>query len=393
MRARVVSVLLSMLAVGCEARVSVGAPCVSAADCPAGVCAAGRCRDACDELRDCVPPFTCVLDEMGRGACGVAQDEGCTRDEECAEPLVCVDRACVQRCDEPRDCAAGQACVAGNCARPPTTPCDLLSGEGCEPGRRCELLPDDTIGCAAVTARTDEMLALHEPCGPTDTCEPGLACAGGRCARYCLRDDVADEATTSCGRGSACFRYDEVGAPAPTPTIGFCSQPCDPVTQTGCTVPAHRCEIAFAEPLRQTSCRYGDVVCDGPPGAPGCALGTATLGSCAPAHFALHYLRGTGAAGPIEQLCLRSCDDDGDCGSGFRCYRDAAFDVEDLDGRARRIGSCLPACEAGACLAEASALGLACEPSGQYCTAGCRVDGDCYPSFRCSMGRCTLRGA
>jgi len=382
------------LAVGCEARVSLGASCVSEAECPAGLaCAAGRCRVGCDDVRDCTPPFACLLEPSGLGACAVAEDDACGAG--CVEPLACVDDRCVQSCDVPQDCAAGQECVDDDyCGRPMALPCDLLSGEGCEAGRRCEVLEGGEVGCAAVTVRSEDMLGLHEPCGPTDTCEAGLACAGGRCVRYCLRESTPDgmgRAVTSCGPGSACFRHDEVGAPTPTPTIGFCSQPCDPVAQTGCTVAEHRCEISFAAPLRQSSCRFGSTFCDGGPGEPGCALGTAVSLGCAPAHFRHHYLHGMGASGVIDELCLRACDDDEDCGSGFRCYSDAAFDIEDQDGSARRIGACLPACEAGECIPAASALGLACEPSGRFCTAGCVEDGDCYPSFRCASGRCSPR--
>lgn len=373
---------------GCEARVSLGGLCSDGLDCPSPLtCLAGRCRDACDTLGDCPAPYACVLDALGRGACSVAEDARCG--EGCTEPLVCLDGACVQPCDTPRDCAAGLACVAGHCDRAPSAPCDLLTGEGCETGRRCEVLADRTIGCAAVTVRRDEMLGLHELCGPTDTCEAGLACVDGRCIRYCLYDPDRDAAVTSCGAGSRCNIYDEVGAPAPSPSIGYCGEPCDPVHQSGCVIGAHVCRLSFEADLYYASCRNGRASCEGAEGDPGCTLGVPEGGTCAGADVSLHLLRGRGAAGPIEALCLRLCDAETPCPAGNDCFDTPQIDLATADGGARRLGACLPVCAGGVCGDTASALGLACEPSGRFCTAACDVDEDCGPAMRCGAGRCT----
>jgi hypothetical protein len=91
----------------------------------------------------------------------------------------------------------------------------------------------------------------------------------------------------------------------------------------------------------------------------------------------------------LERVCARPCDDTTDCGDGFACWRGTNLDIEDLDGRARRIGLCLPTCDAGACTADVTALGLACESSGRYCTTACADDTECHPSMHCDGERCT----
>jgi hypothetical protein len=382
--------LTAIAALGCEARVSLGASCGASVECPDGlVCLGGRCRAECDDARDCVEPLACVLDELGRGACEVVEDASC--EGGCAEPLACIDGRCAQACDEPEDCAAGLVCEGGVCGRSAAAPCDVLSGAGCEAGRRCEAAPGEPPHCAAVTVPAGDMRALGEPCSVTDVCEAGLVCAGGRCLRWCLRDAPESAAASSCGAGSGCLLSDEVDAPPPPSGLAYCSQPCDPVAQTGC-LPQHRCDVIYALPLREASCRQQFVPCDGGLGAPGCALSRVPSGSlCGPGLFPSFALRGAGTAGPIEEVCLALCEADGDCAPGFTCLESTLLQIEGPDGAARVLGACLPACEAGSCAAAATELGLACDPSGAFCTAGCDGDDDCYATLRCLGGRCTPR--
>jgi hypothetical protein len=371
---------------GCEARVSIGVRCGASSECPLELrCVAGRCRAGCSAGADCEAPFACVIDASGVGACGVAEDRTC--EGGCVEPLICSGGACVQPCDEVRQCAAGLGCVEGQCARVETEPCDLLTGTGCETGRRCELGADATPSCRAVTIASDQMVSLHAPCSETSECAAGLSCAGGRCLRPCLRD--GEDVLTSCGPGRRCAQYDEAGEPAPSDTIGYCTEPCDPVAQVGCAVSEHTCAIVYDPTTNVGSCRFAPAVCVGGLGARGCALGEPAPG-CGAGLAASHYLMGTGASGPIGERCFALCDTDADCDDGFRCHLGSgAFDIETLDGTVRRIGACLPACEGGTCEALAADLGLACEPSGRFCTSACEAASDCYPGFACTTGRCT----
>jgi hypothetical protein len=230
-------------------------------------------------------------------------------------------------------------------------------------------------------------VGLHALCTETSQCEAGLSCAEGRCLRLCLRS--GGEVLTSCGADRRCAQYDEAGAPAPSDTIGYCTEPCDPVTQEGCAVSEHVCSIAYDPTAAVGSCRFAIIECDGDIGTPGCALGRQVPG-CGVGLAPSHYLMGMGASGPIGELCFELCDTDADCDDGFRCHLGSgAFDIETTDGARRRIGGCLPACEGGACDAFATGLGLACEPTGRFCTAGCEAPSDCYPGFACRSGRCT----
>ncbi len=389
MPARMRFLVLTILLGGCEARVSLGTPCAESAACSADLaCTAGRCRSGCTDARDCESTLACVLDAHGVGACEVVEDESCGTG--CVEPLVCVGERCVQPCDEPQDCAAGQVCAAGICARASSAPCDPLTGSGCEAGRRCEVQLDGSLVCAAVTVRAEQMRALGETCSVTDACEAGLTCQGERCVRWCLRDAASGEPQSSCGPGSRCFAGDEVGAPRAPPGFGYCSQTCDPVGGAGC-IEAHFCDVVYSTPLRTASCRFPQGRCDGAPGDPGCVLGDSSAG-CAPAYSPSFVLNGTGLAGAlVEWLCLELCERDSDCAGGYRCLTETLVAIEDLDRSERVLGACLPACVDGACPSEATALGLACEASGTYCTAGCERDDDCYPTLRCMDGRCTPR--
>lgn len=339
-------------------------------------------------MGDCAAPSVCIVDATGRGACTVVEDETCAAG--CSDPLVCDDGHCVQRCDVADDCAAGLACIDGSCARPSGSPCELLTGEGCEAGRRCELLADDTLGCVAVTVAREDMRALHEACGEGQACEAGLRCVAGRCIRYCLREGTGGEALTSCGLGSHCFEYDEVGEPAPSPEIGYCSEPCDPIADDDCQ-PGHRCAIAYAEPLYQSTCRIDSQSCDGGVGDALCELGAPNPTGCGRGLVSSQHLRGVWADGFVMQRCARPCAEDAHCGAGFECWTETSFDIEDRDGTARRIGFCLPTCEGGACGDTETALGLACEPSGRFCTWGCASDADCHATMRCLDDRCTPR--
>lgn len=390
-RARAISRLvlcavLLLASAACEARVSIGVRCAASSECPPELrCVAGRCRAGCTASADCDAPFACVIDEGGVGACSVLEDRSC--EGGCVEPLVCLGGACVQPCDEVGQCAAGLGCVDGHCARVETAPCDLLGGVGCETGRRCELGADATPTCRAVTIASERLVGLHAPCTETSECEAGLSCAGGRCLRPCLRS--GEGVLTSCGAGSRCAQFDEAGLPAPSDTIGYCTEPCDPVTQEGCAVAEHVCSIAYDPTLDVGSCRFAPAVCDGALGSRACALGEPARG-CGVGLAPSHYLMGTGARGTIGELCFALCDTDADCDGGFRCHLGSgAFDIETTDGAPRRIGGCLPACEGGTCDALATSLGLACEPTGRFCTAGCEAASDCYPGFACTSGRCT----
>lgn len=175
---------------GCEARLTLGQGCVRASECAEPLaCLVGRCRNECEDDRDCAAGLRCVRDRDGFGACTLPDEEACAS-ASCAPPLRCVDGECRNDCDTDADCTTSGWCAAGSCATrlAEITRCDDSSD--CPTGWRCH--GTDVRVCA-------EVCAAHE------VCEPGIGCQD-------LLDAVSGEPFYGCG--VACRPGTSEGCPA-----------------------------------------------------------------------------------------------------------------------------------------------------------------------------------
>ncbi len=99
---------LALGALGCEARVSLGAACQYDSECPDPLrCRFGRCRAECLETRDCLAPGAICIGPAGSGACTLPTDT-CAND--CADGLVCAGELCTTACASSDDCLGGSTC-------------------------------------------------------------------------------------------------------------------------------------------------------------------------------------------------------------------------------------------------------------------------------------------
>ncbi len=184
------------------------------AECPEGICVAGRCADECENF-------------------------------ECGDILICVDGACIHRCEaEPCegdltcdfatgrcrdlcmnvDCGGGEICHEGDCVEDGCQVVGCPDGEICI-GEACEGDPcvgvecDDgdfcrggqcAPSCAQVACAADEVCidgaCVADPCRVLN-CDEGMACVDGACVDG---DACAD---VNCGPGEYCENGDCFGDP------------------------------------------------------------------------------------------------------------------------------------------------------------------------------------
>lgn len=191
--------------VGNECMPGIGLACAEGLEClPAQGTWMGYCAAACAVQADC-PPFTfCRGGRCLRADRLVADAAPCSAILPCADPS----RSCVNvsegvdLCLEPCTsfaCPAGGACEGGFCV------------QRAGPGEPCS--PELGLPCAAGwTCRVDESLDHHfgfctHACTGTDCTVdgapvPGLACAGGECARSVgYGGECSDVAGIRCGPG------------------------------------------------------------------------------------------------------------------------------------------------------------------------------------------------
>ncbi len=118
MRTSVVAALvLGVVVLGCESRVSLGTQCSTGADCPVELtCSVGRCRSTCTSATQCGEGRRCLRGASGVSVCSTAPDDSCVRVEDCVDPAFsrCVNGSCQTACSEDAECAGGD-CVLGGC--------------------------------------------------------------------------------------------------------------------------------------------------------------------------------------------------------------------------------------------------------------------------------------
>jgi hypothetical protein len=402
------SLLASGLAVGCEARVSLGARCELASDCPPSmVCKMGRCRNECFEARDCAFPAECMV-EGTVGGCRVPEDAACGDGmPACATGLVCHEGRCAQECDGQGACAAGQVCQDRVCVRNTTVgECDVLSGAGCPDGQRCGIrgsidmmtgVDSREVGCVMLTSGELRDAELDEPCDANPEtidvrpCRDGLTCVANRCMRWCLYDQSSVEAGSSCGPGMQCVPS-IAGTTAPT-TCGFCTEiendECDPASPTGCGM-GIGCGMRFESATEvRAACELAEPVdCVADPSAEGCPFQRCTdTARCAVGSDCLEVL-GNGAAAPA--LCFPYCDETGTCPADSVCVRGSLTVRVQLEGRMAERGVCMPTCSTGFCPTPDELFGdaIVCDDVTDRCMQPCTDDTQCFGTFVCD----TMRG-
>lgn len=112
--------------------------------------------------------------------------------------------------------------------------CDVVSQYGCFPGHKCTTQNLRTTRCDIIAPQPVPRGQLCALAIEGDNCEAGSVCvdAGGgnrMCRPYCTKD-------SDCGPNSFCDQA--LGG-------GFfvCSQPCDPLANTGCPAPSFGCYL------------------------------------------------------------------------------------------------------------------------------------------------------
>ncbi len=123
-RSNVTIALLWLMAVACSSEApkkSLGDGCTLNSDCSGSlVCTFGRCHTACVTTKDCPTGESCIKDSSNNAVCQLPTETKCTKDNDCATPLVCgADGNCRGPCTKDSDCTPGQKCSTNlTCAEP-----------------------------------------------------------------------------------------------------------------------------------------------------------------------------------------------------------------------------------------------------------------------------------
>ena len=170
-----------LLLAGCQASVASGSSCARNSDCAELLaCAAGRCRAACGDARDCGAGESCVA-FRGSGVCvPPSQPVPCVFNTDCGAHLFCHSGVCVAQCMTDHDCDHG-TCVEMLCSEPKltasATDAGPVDGGASDAGAQC---PARQVRC-----QTDGLchdLTSLSACGQCGVhCPPGGACEAGAC--------------------------------------------------------------------------------------------------------------------------------------------------------------------------------------------------------------------
>ena len=98
----------------CQSGADIGTGCSRDSECASPlVCRLTRCRNACTTNRDCPVGSDCLLDENRLGSCSIPGDRGCASGgTACPTPLTCANDRCVNACTGNGDCPSDGECRA-----------------------------------------------------------------------------------------------------------------------------------------------------------------------------------------------------------------------------------------------------------------------------------------
>jgi hypothetical protein len=272
---------LVVLALGCEARVSIGARCSPAQGCSGSLaCSAERCREVCIDHRDCPGGNRCLVGTDGLGTCALVDDPACTASS-CEPGLTCFDASCFDPCTSGR-CPVGGTCVDGRCLSPSTPPVDAGAVDG---GAAVD------AGAPRRTCSTIDDRESDEVCG-------GLFGGVPVCRPECRNPGEPSTCATPSST-HRCLYWD------PWEDFG-CSLGCDPLTSAGCGLD-EACDLVGRLHIREAAfdCRRlrRDVFTAGMP--------CAEQEECAAGHHCVE--------GVCRQFCTRNPRALAPCPGSLRC--------------------------------------------------------------------------
>jgi hypothetical protein len=316
-----------------------GSPCISNGDCRARHCVAGVCCDqACSGACETCASGTCTAQPLSAGT------PSCW-------PYLCNESAggCPEECAAHRDCVDTHYCQQQLCSP------RLASGDNCSEARDCVSGRCSDGKCAGT-------LAIGEPCETPSDCDSGFCVDGVCCDQGCDGQCEACDVPDALGICSVVSGAPHGDRPACDGEETRCGGECDGAHSASCVYPTSRtsCGSSCSEGMRI------DSNCDG---RGNCEAGEPR--SCGNFRCA------------DESTCRTSCQEIGDCLSGFTCQSGV--------------------CEAGAtCIDTHTAQGPdglpePCEPylcAEGSCKTRCDQPDDCSDDSVCDHDhRCVLRPA
>ena len=328
------------------ARLGASDPCVLAAECSVGTCAADAlspCGKTCRDATGCADDDNCGL------------LDSCVDEGDCANGLACRFNACRADdgglCRTDGDCA-GFVCVDGTCGQ-------SAVGEGCDED-------DDCVSAACFAGRCADRRAEGGSCVDNDDCNFALGCVDGTCRTR--SGDACDDAT-DCVGPAACVD----GVCAPVRAVGAtCDDANECEASTFCEPVSGRCQ-----PLRVAGEPSGYITPDAR-----CA-GNNGLGRCETAlrPDRCNPFSGDEVCAVVDEGACAGIDDEVTCSGLFstrECIYDDATSTSTCGDR-RQLGElCITDDVVGS--GGSCAIGLRCELSAN--------------SFVSRLGRCaTLPGA
>ena len=180
----------------------------------------------CDDGLRCNGSEACIGGTCTAGTPFVCDDAiSCTTDR-------CVEGATPSCSFTPDDglCPAGQTCGGTGCtAMCADTPCRVVNPQcGCPSGQGCYLSGATRLCASAGTSAPGTI------CAGISSCTPGHICinvarsgtAVNMCNAFCNTD-------AECGGGLCLYTLND-GSGGTVPDVTICSNPCDPIAQTGC---------------------------------------------------------------------------------------------------------------------------------------------------------------
>ncbi len=172
--------------------------------------------------------------------------------------------------------------VEEGCTVPAGAKCRVAPNCGCAANETCELVAADGRG----ECKPAGSVASGGFCKQNTECAVGLACLGGQCGAYCVKEPECS--------GGSCAPLEFGGTPVAG--VGICTFPCDPLNASACAA-GNACRITTTN---STACFANPGT-----GAPGAAC--TTDDNCAPTLFC----NGT--------QCVAICVAGTTCGGGSAC--------------------------------------------------------------------------